>query len=241
MSVSVEVLDKPKLGAVKMKCDNFIDRKLTEQGEMVLNAFSKSHFTIICGRMGQGKTTLAVNLVNRVMRKCYENMYVFIPRNSRKSLKVDIFEKYLPENNVYETLTADDLHALYDTLKEESAEGNNSLILIDDFQMQMKDKDIIHILQRIITEMRHLRTSIILLQQNFQKLHKPLRELISNIIFFDLGKSQNEKIFDETMQIPREQFQQIVDLGFKTKHDWILADLKKRDIYINGGDRIIFE
>jgi thymidine kinase len=241
MPISIEKLEKPNWGDVPMNCDSIIDRKLTEQGEMINNAFGKTNFTIIAGPMGSGKTSLCVNLVSRVFRKCFENIYVFIPANSRKSLKNDIFEKYLPENCLYDNLTAEDLHALYDTLKKESAEKHNSLIIIDDFQCLLKDKQIVQVLSKIVTEMRHLRCSIILLQQTFQKLQKSLRELISNIVFFQCGKSQNFKIFNEIMQIPQEQFEQIIDLAFTTPHSWILADLRRRDIYINGGDRIIFE
>ena len=75
--------------------------------------------------------------------------------------------------------------------------------------------------------MRHLRTTIFLLQQNFQALVKPLRELTSNLITFNLGKSQLEKIFIEVAQIDKDKYQQIIDLCFNDPHDWILINLHK--------------
>ena len=63
--------------------------------------------------------------------------------------------------------------------------------------------------------MRHLRTTIFLLQQNFQASVKPLRELCSNLILFNLGKSQLEKVFDELVQLDKDKYQEIIDLCFR--------------------------
>ncbi len=57
MSIRIEKLKKPDLGHVKMNCDGVIHKKLLEF-PIIEEAFSTSHFTLICGRMGQGKTSL---------------------------------------------------------------------------------------------------------------------------------------------------------------------------------------
>ena len=62
MSIRIEKLKKPDLGHVKMNCDCVINKKLLEY-PMIEEAFSTSHFTLICGRMGQGKTSLLTSLV----------------------------------------------------------------------------------------------------------------------------------------------------------------------------------
>ena len=124
------------------------------------------------------------------------------------------------------------LSQVYEEIQEHSREKYNSLIIIDDFQVALKDPQILKVLQKIITKMRHLRTTIFLLQQNFQALAKPLRELASNLIIFNLGKSQLEKIFDEVIQLDKDKYQQIIDISFKDPHDWILINLhKSRNIY----------
>ena len=94
--------------------------------------------------------------------------------------------------------------------------------------MALKNPDILKVLQKFITKMRHLRTIIFILNQNFQALHKPLRELASNIIFFNLGKSQLEKIFYELIQLDKTKY----DIAFKDAYDWLLINLhKSRSIY----------
>ena len=157
-----------------------------------------------------------------------------MPSNSRESISNDIYGKNLPANQLFDTLTLENITQVYEEIQENSKAKYNSLILIDDFQVALKDPQIIKVLQKII-KMRDLRTTIFLLQQNFQALAKPLRELTSNLILFNLGKSQLEKIFDEIIQLDKNKYQDIIDISFQDPHDWILVNLhKSRSIYRMG-------
>ena len=237
--VHIKQLDKPDLGHIKMNCDDIIAEKLTKY-PMIKEAFRTTSFNVICGRMGSGKTSLLTSLVKKVFKKCFETIYVFMPSNSRASIENDIYGKHLPAEQLFDTLTLDNITEVYNSIQENSSEGYNSLIIIDDFQVALKDPEILKVLQKIITKMRHLRTTIFLLQQNFQALAKPLRELASNLIIFNLGKSQLEKVFDEVIQLHKDKYQQIIDISFKDPHDWILINLhKSRSIYRNFDKLIV--
>jgi hypothetical protein len=154
-----------------------------------------------------------------------------MPSSSRASIENDIFGKNLPRDQLFDTLTADNLEDIYENLQENTGEGWNSILIIDDFQALLKDKDIQKILQKIITKMRHLRCTIFLLQQNFQALPKFLRELTTNLIAFNVGKSQLLKVFDETMPISKEQFQEINKLVFREPHDYLVVNFKHQRLY----------
>ena len=145
MSIRIEKLKKPDLGRVKMNCDGVIHKKLLEY-PMIEEAFSTSHFTLICGKMGQGKTSLLTSLVKKVLNKCYETIYVFMPENSRASIENDLFGKNLPEEQLFDSLTLENISQVYDEVQESSKEKYNSLIIIDDFQVALKDPDIIKVL-----------------------------------------------------------------------------------------------
>ena len=128
-----------------------------------------------------------------------------------------------------------------DKLEENSSNGEFTLLLIDDFQAALKNPNIINILQKIVTRMRHLRTSIFILQQNFQKLSKFLRELVTNVITFNVGKSQLDKLFDEIVQLDKNKYQNLIDLAFQNKNDWIAINVNgSRNIY-RMFDKINFE
>lgn len=239
MSIQIKVLEKPNIKKIKMNCDECIDEKM-KLYPMVEDAFSTSSFNIIAAKMGYGKTSLITSFMTTIFRKSFENVFIIIPPNSRESIENDIYGKNLPEDQIQDTLSVEGLMDIYTRLQESSAEGYNSILIIDDFQAQMKDADIVKALQKIITKMRHLRCSVWLLQQNFQALAKPLRELASNIIIYNLGKSQLTKLFDEVIELPQNKYQELIDLAFKEKHDWLLFNLHRSKKIYRMFDEIIF-
>ncbi len=229
--MNITLLKKPNLKKVKMNCDEVIDDKLL-QYPMVADVWSHTSFNIIVGSMGSGKTSLITNLVKNVFKKCFSKIYIFIPELSRKSIENDIYGRHLPEDQLFNELTNENLSYVYERLQEDSKEGNYSLLIIDDFQVQLKQPDIIAILEKIITKMRHLRCTTFLLNQNYQKLQKSLRQLCSNIILFNIQKSQLETVFDETIQLDKKKYQTLIDNAFIEKNDWILINLNRsRKIY----------
>jgi len=228
--VKIKILEKPNLPKVKMLCDEVIDEKLLKY-PMVQTCWSMNSFNVIVAKMGGGKTSLVTSLVKTVFKKCFETIYVIIPPNSRASIENDIFGKNLKPDQLYDTLDEEGLHEIYEKLQKNSSDGYNSLLIIDDFQAQLKDISIVKTLQKIITKMRHLRCTIFLLQQNFQALPKSLRELITNLIVFDVGKSQLNKIFDECMPIDKDKFVDVVNLAFQNKHDWICINFKHNKLF----------
>jgi hypothetical protein len=238
--MKIEILEKPNLKKVKMNVDDVIDDKLLKY-PMIADLFSKTSFNIVCGKMGQGKTSLVTNLVKTVFKRCFEHILLFMPAGSRRSIENDIFGKNLPTEDIYDTLSEENLDEAIEKIEENTENAENTLIIIDDFQSALKMPEIQARLQKIVTRMRHMRTTIFILQQNYQKLPKFLRELVTNVITFNIGKSQLNKLFDETVQIDANKFQALVDLAFVNKNDWIAINVNgNRNIY-RGFDRIVFD
>ena len=236
-AVYIQELKKPNLPTTKMNCDDCIDTKLTTY-PMIQDAFSKTSFNVVLGGMGMGKTSLIVSLIRGVFKKCFHSIYVIMPPNSRASLENDIFSK-LPEDQVYDDLTENVLNDIYEKAKKDSSEGYYTLLIIDDFQNMFKQTNIEKLLQKLILKMRHIRTTTFLLQQNVKSLPRNLRMLVSNYITFDLGKSQMMDLFEESIQLDKNKFQEIMNLGFKQKYDWLLINLRNKNIYAKF-DKIIY-
>lgn len=236
----IEELDKPNLKKVKMLVDDVIDPKLMKY-PMPADVFSKTSFNIILGKMGSGKTSLITNYIKTIFRKAFEHIIVFMPASSRRSIENDIYGKQLPPDDLYDTLTEEGLDEVINKLEENSENEENTLLIIDDFQAALKDPDVQVRLQKIVTRMRHMRCTIFILQQNFQKLPKFLRELVTNVITFNVGKSQLNKLFEETVQIDKDKYQKLIDLAFVDKNDYIIINVNgSRNIY-KGFDRIVFD
>ena len=234
-------LVKPKMGNVTMMCDQIIDDKLTKY-PAVECAFSQCSFTLICGKMGQGKTSLLISLMRGPLRKCYHNLYTIIPEVSLHSIskKDNIFVNNVEPENIYHEYNEDVLEELYEKLLAHANEDEFSILAIDDMgALFKKDKRAAVILNRMITKLRHLKTTIILLAQNIYQLPKQWREISTNLITYNLGKSQMKKIFDEFYDYKEDEFQQIMKL-YKEPHDWLLLNLKHKRLFYKFDKEIVF-
>lgn len=237
--MEIQILDKPNLKKVKMLVDDVIDNKILKY-PMPADVFSKTSFNIILGKMGSGKTSLITNYIKTIFKRVFEHIIVFMPAGSRRSIENDIYGNQLPPGDLYDTLTEEGLDEVIEKLEENSENGDNTLLLIDDFQAALKMPEIQMRLQKIVTRMRHMRCTIFILQQNYQKLPKFLRELVTNVITFNVGKSQLNKLFEETIQLDKDKFQKLIDLAFVDKNDYIIINVNgSRNIY-RGFDRIVF-
>ena len=239
----MQVVDlvKPKMKGVTMKCDEIIDDKLLKY-PAVECAFGMANFTLLTGKMGQGKTSVLISLLRGPLYRCYTNCFVIIPQVSLQSIskKDNIFLNNVEEEYIYNEYSEEVLDEIYNKLLVASADGEHSILAIDDFgAMFKKDKYAATVLNKIITKMRHLRVSVILLCQNIYQLPKGWREIATNLITYNLGKSQMNKIFKEFYDYKDDQFHQIMRL-YKNPHDWLLLNLKHRRLFFKLEKEIIF-
>jgi hypothetical protein len=241
MPLIIKKYSKPKIEPVMMTCDKAIDPKL-EMHEAVKVCFSRYSFTIASGKMGQGKTSTTLSLLRGVFSQCFHNIYIIIPENSLHSIpeKDNLF---LPKENeskkIYHEYSEETLLEILDELHEESEQNYSSLLIIDDMGSKFKqDKRAENVLNNIIIRMRHLKTSIILLTQNIYQNPKKWREVATNLICFDLGKSQMEKIFNEFFDYKRDQFEEIMKL-YKNPWDYLILNLKHKRLFFDFNE-IVF-
>ena len=71
---------------------------------------------------------------------------------------------------------------------------------------KLKDSTIAKKLEEVVIRYRHLNTSVIFLQQNYNKCPQSIRIICSNLICFNLGKEQFEKIHDEMINMNKKIF-----------------------------------
>jgi DNA replication protein DnaC len=240
MSLELKPLKTPKFKGVKMECDVLIDNKLTKY-PVIEDCFSRTNFTIIAGLMGQGKTTLALQMIRSLYRKCFSDMIVIIPEMSLHSIaeKDNIFLKHLdPEENIFHEYNADIMNTVYEKLQENSSDDNFTLLVIDDFGANLKDKDTEKILNKIIIKMRHLKCCVMLLCQNIYQLPKKIREVASNLITYNLGKSQMEKVFEDFMALKRNDFEAVMKL-YENPHDYLLLNIRKQKLFFKFEAEVI--
>jgi len=71
-------------------------------------------------------------MVKILYKKCFHYVYVFIPEINRNSLDNNIFDKHLPEEQIFDEINKETIFALYEKLKNISSDNHKSLIICDD-------------------------------------------------------------------------------------------------------------
>lgn len=227
----------PPMKKISFSCDDPIHSKL-EAYPLTQNFLNMFNTTALIGTQGSGKTSLTINFLLGFYKKCFNYIYVFMPKTSRNSLKNNIFDKYLPKHQIYEELNQETVNELYEKLKVNSQNGHKSLVIYDDVQKSLKDTRVLKSLKNIIANQRHLKVVNLILLQNFFALDRSLRELINNIILFKLGKSQTEKIFIEIIETYKDKFDAIRHLVYDEPHQWLFVNVKSQRMF-KGFNEII--
>ena len=154
-----------------------------------------------------------------------------MPESSRKSLHNNIFDNHLDPSHIYEELNEENIKDLYHKLLDNSKNKYRSLVIFDDVQKSLKNKEVLMSLKNIIANQRHLKVCNIILLQNYMALDKSLRELANNLIMFKLNKTQTEKIFEEAVESAKDKFSQIRDLVFDKPYTWMFINLPTQRIF----------
>jgi GTPase SAR1 family protein len=229
INITIKKCKAPELQKINFSCDFQLSKKLVEY-PMCRDHLNSFQTTLFVGTQGSGKTSLLINFVKKLYKKVFHKIFVFMPSTSRQSLEPNIFE-VLPSEQLFEELNGDTITYVYEEVKKLSSEGKHTLIIYDDVQKSLKNAFVLNSLKNLIANQRHLHVVNLILCQNFFALHKSLREIVNNVVLFRLGKSQTEKIFDELIEMHKEKFDEIRDLVFDEKYNWMFINLATQRIY----------
>jgi predicted ATPase len=241
MSVSIIENIEPKLKRPTFLVDGKLDNKLDDYE--VTKLMNKSNFTLFLGPAGSGKTSMIVSLLNtpELFRKVYHTIYLFMGKNSRDSIKGSFFDKQIPPEQIYDDLVEENLSEVYDKIRDDAEQGFLSLILLDDVQRQLKNKDVEKLLLHIINNRRHLKTSIWCANQNYINLPRPIRMGLTNIFCWKVKKREIENLLTEQIELSKDNFENVLKHCFKETHDFIFLDTISQRLFSNWDEIIIDE
>ena len=179
--ISIKKNLAPILPQSTFLCDGKLDQKLDAYE---LTKFLNFHSTtLFIGKPRSGKTSLLYSLFKskKLLKKCFENIFLFQPTHSRASMKDKLFDQ-LDDNKKFDELTYENLKYVVDTIKYEVEEENiNNCIIFDDMGAYLRDNHVKQLLKEIVMNRRHYHTSIYFLCQTYKSLEPDIRKLFSNI------------------------------------------------------------
>jgi len=228
---------KPYLNIPSFSVDNKLKDKL--DNIEIFKLMNKSHFALFLGKAGSGKSSLVISFLSSkdAFKKCFHNIFLFCPANSRSSIKDDFWENNLEEEQIYDDLTIDNLIDAYSKIEQDSLQGFKSLIILDDVQKNLKG-DCEKFLLHIINNRRHNRICIWICCQNYKTIPLQVRLTLTDLFIFKVGKQEIENIYEELTEIDKNKFNIITNNAYKNLGDFLYLNCLSQRLF-NNWDEII--
>ena len=223
MPIKMKSYPHPNLSVAKMNCDGDLSEKLNKYPFTQL--FNKHQSTLICGKAGQGKTSLLYGLFKKPLKKIYNTIIIFQPNSSRESMEDKLFD-VLPENQIFNSLDEETLADAVDIVEETAGEDGSSVIIFDDVTASLKDNEIEKELKRLNWNKRHNKLSFFFLSQSYFAVIKDVRKMFNYIIVFKVSPSELKVIMEENIQgnFDKKRLIEISKIVFDKKYNYLVID-----------------
>ena len=223
MPIKMKSYPHPNLSVAKMNCDGDLSEKLNKYPFTQL--FNKHQSTLICGKAGQGKTSLLYGLFKKPLKKIYNTIIIFQPNSSRESMEDKLFD-VLPENQIFNSLDEETLSDAVDIVEETAGEDGSSVIIFDDVTASLKDNEIEKELKRLNWNKRHNKLSFFFLSQSYFAVIKDVRKMFNYIIVFKVSPSELKVIMEENIQgnFDKKRLIEISKIVFDKKYNYLVID-----------------
>jgi KaiC/GvpD/RAD55 family RecA-like ATPase len=232
--IRIKKTEKIDLHPPEFLCDYPLTEHLKNYPQFsYMNVFNT---TAILGKPASGKTSMLISMLSqkgkeKIYNKVFDYVYVFMPTQSRNSLKKNIFEKH-SEDRLFDELTLENLQKIYDAIEENSLNKKTSLVLYDDVTSSLKSNDIQFLLKKMSYNRRHLKLVQIFLIQSWMAVPLTIRKLFSNLIVFKPAKLEWEKVVEETIEQEKDVALGLLDL-YKKPHDYLFINITNQKIFYN--------
>ena len=215
MSLSISKLSDIQISQPTFTCDQYILNPKLDEHEALSNFNRKTHFIIINGKAGSGKTSIMLDMIlrkkPRIYRKNVHKIFFFCPESSLSSIEGNpINEESV--SHLYHDLTPDILEGAIEQAKEYGTQGLKSLFVFDDFAAIYKDHMIEQALKRLIYNRRHMGViGIIMLTQIFYAIPLSLRRASTMMYLYKpTNRKESKAIMDEITGITPKQWDTLV-------------------------------
>ena len=207
---------------------------------------NRHHFMAVTGSAGSGKSSFAISLLkqtgeNRMYRKVFHNIFLVVPPQSLASIKGNVFRNH-PEDKIYPELTAETLDDIKQRAIADAEEGYQSLIIIDDQTVHLKNKTVEALLRDLVYNRRHYHISIWILAQSYNQLPLTIRKTLSHFVLFKpRNKKEAESIFEELIFLPKEDGEAILRHTYKDPHDFLYGVTESGKLHRNFNELTLEE
>ena len=205
------------------------DHPLTNRNIEPLMNFN--FFSVLIGKSGSGKTSLLINMLsdNSIYKKVFNKIICVMPEATYNNMEFNPFD-VLPPEQIKHDFDCTELRAQINNYRDAD---KTTLLIIDDFTAELKNKTNFNNFNHLIQNRRHYRLSIFLLVQYYNSIPMPLRRSINTIFLFKCNKKEFEDIFAELFSLSKDLANKLQRFVFTNKYNFMLVNVTDQIYYRN--------
>jgi hypothetical protein len=200
----------------------------------------KNSCYVVTGGQGSGKSTFVCSaLTNRqkdgkIFSGCFERVFYATPYECFTSEEDHPFKNHV-KSRLFHEFNSDMLNNVVQQALEIKHENQgNSILVIDDFSEELKNKDTILLLKKKINKHRHYHLSVIISALTMKSIPKTIRGLIDYyVIFKPKGLIELEGFSEEIMALNKKDMMDVMDFVYDSDHNFLMYNNKKGWWYKN--------
>ena len=196
---------------------------------------SVASYMVFVGKSRSGKSSLITSLLTsrRVYRNTFHNVIICIPKHSFNSMaEKDNPFLMLDSEKVYHEFDYNTLDHIYNQIIEYAQNEEDTLLIIDDYAGELKNGDLLKLLNSLVNNRRHLRLSIWMSVQTYKSIPLSNRKTINVLVLFKCSnKSEIKSIFEEMTFLTKDVFFDLLLYVFQKQYDYIVLDRENNEYY----------
>ena len=158
-----------------------------------------------------------------------------MPRHSFNSMQEkDSPFLALDEDKIFHSFNYEVLELIYNRIIEYASDAEDTLLIIDDYASELKNGDLLKLLNCIVKNRRHLRTSIIMSVQTYKSIPLSNRKTINILVLFKCNnKAEIKAIWEEMTFLSKDVFHDLLMYTFQKPFDYLVLDRDNNEYYRN--------
>ena len=196
---------------------------------------SVASYLVFCGKSRSGKSSLITSILTnqKVYRNTFHNVIICIPRHSFNSMsEKDNPFLALDTEKVYHEFNYETLDRIYNQIIEYAQNEEDTLLIIDDYASELKNGDLLKLLNSLVNNRRHLRLSVWMSVQTYKSIPLSNRKTINMLILFKcVNKSEIKSIWEEMTFLSKDVFFDLLAYAFHKPFDYLVLDRDNNEYY----------
>jgi hypothetical protein len=204
---------------------------------------------IINAGKGMGKSTMILSVLKSKngYKRFFDNIYLVSPTASRDTKFNKLIEELDKDNKFFSTCDDETIDEIMNKLREfndnfEEDRQPHNLVIFDDCLSSLPKSTQRSAFNLLITTSRHLKTSVWILTQKYNKVNPLIRANMDLLSFFRTNNRLEFKTLEDDVNIDEKELKLLYDFATDKDNSFLhISFFGGKPIFFNRFDKIILE